>query len=67
MSLLNDASPCLPRFTAEFGLWSSEGAGAEVELIVPAGIAYADFASQSLWQRVRHVLRRRPDAPILAY
>lgn len=42
---------------AQLNIWSRPGAGTEVELTIPAKVAYPQEGKESLWQRIRRRLR----------
>jgi signal transduction histidine kinase len=48
------------RIGGEIRIWNRAGAGAEVELRVPAAIAYADRAKRSWWRRLHSECARLP-------
>jgi ligand-binding sensor domain-containing protein len=41
---------------AQVNIWSRPGAGTEVELAIPANVAYPPCSQQSLWQRIKRTL-----------
>jgi signal transduction histidine kinase/ligand-binding sensor domain-containing protein len=42
---------------AQLNIWSRPGAGTEVELTIPAKVAYPQEGKESLWQRIRRRLK----------
>jgi signal transduction histidine kinase len=47
------------KIAAQVDIWSQNGAGTEIELKVPAKVAYPPKTGWSLWQRIKATLTRR--------
>jgi signal transduction histidine kinase len=47
---------------AQVNIWSSSGAGTEVELTIPAKVAYPAHKAPTLWQRVKGAVTRTEEA-----
>jgi len=46
------------KIAAQVDIWSQVGAGTEIELTIPSGIAYPRNKEQSLWRRIKAALTR---------
>jgi len=46
---------------AQLDIWSHSGAGTEVELRIPAGVAYLQSRRESFWERFRRTLTRQSE------
>jgi signal transduction histidine kinase len=46
------------KIAAQVDIWSQAGAGTEIELTIPSGIAYPRNKEQSLWRRIKAALTR---------
>jgi len=51
------------RIGARLNIWSGSGAGTEIELTVPGGIAYGTPAARTWWYRLRPGKAKRRDEP----
>jgi signal transduction histidine kinase len=49
------------RIGAQLNIWSSPGAGTEIELLVPSKVAYAPTQSGSLLRRIRRAIGRKDE------
>jgi ligand-binding sensor domain-containing protein len=47
---------------AKVNVWSSPGSGTEVELTIPAGVAYAGKHRRTVWQRIKQTIKRSEEA-----
>jgi signal transduction histidine kinase len=50
------------RIGAQINIWSNSGAGTEIELTVPAKVAFLGNAAQTLWQRITRAVKRPGEA-----
>jgi signal transduction histidine kinase len=47
---------------AQLNIWSNSGAGTEIELTVPANVAFLSNAAQTVWQRITRAVKRPREA-----
>jgi signal transduction histidine kinase len=47
---------------AQVNIWSSAGAGTEIELTIPAKVAYPAHKAPTLWRRVKGAVNRTEEA-----
>jgi signal transduction histidine kinase/ligand-binding sensor domain-containing protein len=49
---------------AKVNIWSKPDAGTEVELVVPAEVAYSSQATQTLWRRIKQAVGRSEETKL---
>jgi signal transduction histidine kinase/ligand-binding sensor domain-containing protein len=43
---------------SQLNIWSNSGAGTEIELTIPAEVAYRDGEKESLWRRIKRLVKK---------